>query len=347
MKKAKKALSVALSIVVMATALFCNTIPAYADMRESFNYAQTIELNTTYTNILSRYDYRDEDGNYYNTYYFVIPYRGRATITLTTDTKRAIYHDCGVFPAVNLGDNKKGYDINDIKYDRSSGKYIYSLSFSIGSGDYYFYLRGADRSAIDLDYYTININYNAFIATPSNFVAPVRNTNDLKLKWDKIADINGYQIQKKENGAYKTLAYTTSNTYTVNKLSSSTVYTFRVRAYKKIDGKRYYSSWKVLNTPTKPKKVSIKAPQSNKNHQIIVKWNKAYNASGYQVQFCKNRECESVVGTKDISDGTRESYTGKKFTPGKTYYVRVRAYKSANGKRYYGAWSNVKAIKCK
>ena len=34
-------------------------------------------------------------------------------------------------------------------------------------------------------------------------------------------------------------------------------------------------------------------------------------------------------------------------TKGKTYYIRVRAYKTVNGTKYYGAWSKVKSIKCK
>ena len=30
---------------------------------------------------------------------------------------------------------------------------------------------------------------------------------------------------------------------------------------------------------------------------------------------------------------------------GSTYYVRIRAYKKASGKTYYGAWSSVKNAK--
>lgn len=32
---------------------------------------------------------------------------------------------------------------------------------------------------------------------------------------------------------------------------------------------------------------------------------------------------------------------------GKTYYVRVRAYKKVDGEKYYGSWSGVKKVKIK
>ncbi len=32
---------------------------------------------------------------------------------------------------------------------------------------------------------------------------------------------------------------------------------------------------------------------------------------------------------------------------GKTYYVRVRAYQKADGRKYYGNWSKVKKVKIK
>ena len=37
----------------------------------------------------------------------------------------------------------------------------------------------------------------------------------------------------------------------------------------------------------------------------------------------------------------------KKLTAGKTYYVRIRAYKTVKGKKYYSAWSKVKDAKVK
>ena len=36
-----------------------------------------------------------------------------------------------------------------------------------------------------------------------------------------------------------------------------------------------------------------------------------------------------------------------KLTSGKTYYVRVRTYKTVDGKNIYSAWSDVESVKVK
>ena len=42
---------------------------------------------------------------------------------------------------------------------------------------------------------------------------------------------------------------------------------------------------------------------------------------------------------------TSKTFTGLK--KGKTYYVRIRAYRTDGGKKYYSAWSAVKSVKIK
>ena len=53
--------------------------------------------------------------------------------------------------------------------------------------------------------------------------------------------------------------------------------------------------------------------------------------------------------TKNISatSATVKSGTIKKLTKKKTYYVRVRAYKVINGKKYYCKWSKTNKVKIK
>ena len=53
--------------------------------------------------------------------------------------------------------------------------------------------------------------------------------------------------------------------------------------------------------------------------------------------------------TKNISatSATVKNGTIKKLTKKKTYYVRVRAYKVINGKKYYCKWSKINKVKIK
>lgn len=95
-------------------------------------------------------------------------------------------------------------------------------------------------------------------------------------------------------------------------------------------------------TPAKVKLVSLTAKKSG--HKIKAKWNKcSTSATGYQIYWAKDKKFKKVVAKTTTKGRSKVTYTGKNFTKGRKYYVRIRAYKKAGGKTYYGAWSNIKA----
>ena len=55
----------------------------------------------------------------------------------------------------------------------------------------------------------------------------------------------------------------------------------------------------------------------------------------YQLQYSTDKKFKKNVKTKTL---TKMSYTVKNLKKGKTYYVRVRAYKTVNGKEVYSNW---------
>ena len=95
-------------------------------------------------------------------------------------------------------------------------------------------------------------------------------------------------------------------------------------------------------TPAKVKLVSLTAKKSG--HKIVVKWNKcSTSATGYQIVWARDKKFKKISAKKTITGRRYKTYTGKNFTKGRKYYVRIRAYKKAGGKTYYGPWSNIKA----
>ncbi len=99
-------------------------------------------------------------------------------------------------------------------------------------------------------------------------------------------------------------------------------------------------------TVTKPKvaKVRITSVKAGKR-QLKVKWKKV-TAAGYQVQYSRKKNFSS----KRILTVSGRKKAQKKITKlrsGRRYYVRVRAYKTINGQKYYGKWSTVKNKKVK
>ena len=103
----------------------------------------------------------------------------------------------------------------------------------------------------------------------------------------------------------------------------------------------------VPTTTTKnytPAKVKLTSLTALKGHKIKAKWNKcSTSATGYQIYWAKDKKFKKVVAKTTTKGRSKVTYTGKNFTKGRKYYVRVRAYKKAGGKTYYGAWSNIKA----
>ncbi len=93
-----------------------------------------------------------------------------------------------------------------------------------------------------------------------------------------------------------------------------------------------------------PAKVKLTSLTALKGHKIVAKWNKcSTSATGYQIYWAKDKKFKKIVAKTTTKGRSKVTYTGKNFTKGRKYYVRIRAYKKAGGKTYYGAWSNIKA----
>ena len=96
----------------------------------------------------------------------------------------------------------------------------------------------------------------------------------------------------------------------------------------------------------KPKSASIKKVKAAKK-AILVTWKKVGGVKGYQVQVATDKKFKKNKKTVTIKKQKTTKTTVKKLKAKKKYYVRVRTYKIANGKKVYSAWSKVKSVKTK
>ena len=76
--------------------------------------------------------------------------------------------------------------------------------------------------------------------------------------------------------------------------------------------------------------------------QLTVKWKKGASINGYEVQYSLKKDFASSSKVTIKKAGTVQTVL-KKLTANKTYYVRVRTYKTVKGKKYYSTWSKVKS----
>lgn len=201
--------------------------------------------------------------------------------------------------------------------------------------------------------------------------------NGFKVKWKKKS-CTGYQIQystskkfaKKGTKVLKVnKAKTTSKT--VKKLKAKKKYYVRVRTYKTVKKKNYYSKWSAnYSVTTKAKKSSSSSSSSaptiksisylDKGYGFKLTWNKVSKAYGYEIQYSTDKNFSDVYD-KD----TGYPYLGHYLEVGKnknsvnfkidekdpagdeTWYVRIRAKKnqgSLTTKVKYTGWSKTTSI---
>ena len=96
-----------------------------------------------------------------------------------------------------------------------------------------------------------------------------------------------------------------------------------------------------------PKKTSLSKVTAAKK-AFTVKWKKlTTQTTGYQIQYSTDKGFKKGNKTVNI---TKNKTTSKKVTglkAKKTYYVRIRTYKTVGGVKYYSGWSASKKVKTK
>lgn len=93
-------------------------------------------------------------------------------------------------------------------------------------------------------------------------------------------------------------------------------------------------------------KVKLKSVKAAGKKKLKISWKKSFGQNGYQIQCAINRKFTKNKKTVN-SPANAVNKTIKGLKSKKTYYVRIRSCKIVSGKKYYGAWSNVKKCKVK
>mgnify|MGYP000833042383 FL=1 len=163
--------------------------------------------------------------------------------------------------------------------------------------------------------------------------------------WTSQAYAEYYNIYKYDSkkGKYVKVGTTAGNvnTFKVRGLPEGSYFRFKITA---IVGGNEGARSEPYKVVTNPRKVQTKLAKSTKKRKITFKWKKT-TGTGYQYQWSTSKNFKKNYLTKTTKKTSVTISTSKSR---KTYYVRVRAYKThSNGKKYYGKWSTVKKVKVK
>ena len=96
----------------------------------------------------------------------------------------------------------------------------------------------------------------------------------------------------------------------------------------------------------KPKSAKFKKVKPAKK-AVSVEWKKVSGVKGYQIQVATDKKFKKNKKTATVKKQKTTKVTIKKLKAKKKYYVRIRTYKTVNGKKVYSSWSKVKTIKTK
>ncbi len=187
--------------------------------------------------------------------------------------------------------------------------------------------------------------YARFVKNPSaptSVKVASADYNKLNVSWAKVTGASGYDVYRatSKTGAYSKVATVSGSTvsYANSSLTTGQTYYYKVVAYSTVEGKKLSSPYSsivsakpALKTPT-----SIKAEKASST-SIKVSWGKVSGASGYEVYRATSKygSYTKVTATNSVS------YTNTKLTKGKTYYYKVRAYRTVSGKKVYSSFSSV------
>ena len=95
----------------------------------------------------------------------------------------------------------------------------------------------------------------------------------------------------------------------------------------------------------KPKAVTVKSLKKKSAGKLTVKWaSHKTQTTGFQIRYSTSKKFTSYKSVT-VSSKSATSKLIKGLKKGKTYYVKMRAYKTVDGKKIYSAWSKSKKAK--
>lgn len=186
-----------------------------------------------------------------------------------------------------------------------------------------------------------------FIILPQkvNSVSIAKNSaTTATVSWGKVDKVSGYEILKydanKNSFVHAVFASADSTSYQFTKLQNSALHSYVVKAYKTIDGDKYFGEQSdAVSVFIKPAKAQLTSV-TLKNSTLNVEWKKL-DCTGYEIIYTTDSKFKKGLKTVKIKNSNTTKKAIKKLKNGKKYYVKVRAYAVNNGEKIYGSKSTM------
>lgn len=167
----------------------------------------------------------------------------------------------------------------------------------------------------------------------------------------KVYQDPAFSLNAKITKGAGTLSYKSSNTsvvqvYSNGRVSIKGMGTAKITVAASSTNNYKYTA-KTITITVKPKNVNMVSVKSQSAKKVSVKWVERSGVSGYEIKYSTSKTFSSNSKTSTVTGASRRSKTLEGLQSGKKYYVKVRVYKNVNGKKLYGAWSDVYGVTVK
>lgn len=222
---------------------------------------------------------------------------------------------------------------------------------SRATGKTYYYKIRAYKTVGTNDVYS---SYSSVVSAKPSLSKPTlkassNSYNSNKLTWSKVSGASGYKIYRatSSNGTYshiKTVSSASTSYTDTSRTTGKTCY-YKIRAYKTVSSSNVFSSYSsVVSAKPSLKTTTVKLTAGSK--KATIKWSKVSGANGYEVYRATSKSGK-YSKIKTITKNSTVSYVNSRLTKNKTYYYKVRSYRTVNGKKVYSSYSSVKSVKVK
>lgn len=164
-----------------------------------------------------------------------------------------------------------------------------------------------------------------------------KNNTSITVKWNSVSGATGYQLVSVDSdNKTSNIAYTSSNktSYKIDKLKNGETYNYQVRAYVVISDKKKYGEFSdVVTTAINPKQTKLTSV-SLENNKLCIEWQKV-SCDGYEILYTTDKKFKNNIKKVTVKDGNSTSKKIKKIDKDKKYYVKIKSFVKANGKKYY------------
>lgn len=185
------------------------------------------------------------------------------------------------------------------------------------------------------------------LTAPADVSAELYGYDDIKVSWSKVKGASGYYVycRKSTGSSWNLVGKSTTSSIKKADFADGAKYYFRVYPYQKINGTTYMdSSSRTSDGLYTLKKLSAPSIKKSSKNYVKLSWSNIPGETGYQIARSKYRT-KSFAVVKTVSSKYKSAVI--KTTRNKTYYYRIRAYKTVNGTKIYGPWSSVRSYKLK